>query len=396
MVDESSPILGSGAGAGETVLVLSPHAKFGRQVSVLCSCAFMVLFHGFLLWVAMTNATLPCDGANLASFLTAIGLVGIASALLYGLIEMKRSADEALMPGEAATGVSANMKTVAGLLVLASVATATVGFVLFAKVSPSCATTSPVLYNWTTAVLLLYGVFGGLVALVPILSASFPLLSLALVPLLGALYSFAQWTSEAGKRGATSAVRLLAQWLGGGGAAGSDVESGVGGVNPLVNPAPTLASYINTAALVWLFGYMLVEVRREYGMACDAPLPAYVMGVAALGSLLSVADFVGGVFKDPMPLVTKLEQEQAKEERKRKLAALGWLAGGVLLWGALGLYWLGESSTCQATSPGVYRLALLLGLGYAAVLAILALVVVALAVDYCLSGKVRMVLILEQ
>ena len=394
-VTESSPILGGASAtpsAGDTILVLSPHARMGRQLSVWCSCAFLILFHGALLWIALTNGHLPCE-TNLAGFLTAVGVIGICSAAFYGMLEVKRGASDA---AEATSVPGAYMRLAAIVLVLAALIASFVGFRLFSGASPHCATTSPVVYNWATAVLLLYGVFGGLVALVPVLSYALPVLSLALLPLLTTLYAFAQWTSEAGKRGATSALGLLARWLRGGSAGGSDVEAGSGGGTPLASPAAPFASYVNTAALVWLFGYMLVEVRREWAMPCDAPLSAFVLGIALVGGLLSVFDFVGGVFRNPMPPVTKEEHERARAERKAKLAALGWLGGAVLTWGALGLFWLGSSSTCYATSPAVYRLALLLGLVYAFLLALVVLGLLALAVDFCLSGKLRMVLILEQ
>ena len=48
------------------------------------------------------------------------------------------------------------------------------------------------------------------------------------------------------------------------------------------------------------------------------------------------------------------------------------------------------------TAPSVYRLALLLGLVYTILVGLLALVLVALALDFCMSGKLRMVVILEQ
>ena len=96
------------------------------------------------------------------------------------------------------------------------------------------------------------------------------------------------------------------------------------------------------------------------------------------------------------PQVTKLEQTAAKEERRRKLKAYGWLVGAILVWGGLGLLWLSGSETCAHTAPSVYRLALLLSLVYALFVSLLALLLLALAVDFCLSGKLRMVVILEQ
>ncbi len=59
------------------------------------------------------------------------------------------------------------------------------------------------------------------------------------------------------------------------------------------------------------------------------------------------------VFKDPMPPVTKAEQLSAKDARKRRLYAYGWVLAFVLAWGCFGLKWLSEGSTCAATAPMV-------------------------------------------
>merc|ERR1712046_535574 len=90
-------------------------------------------------------------------------------------------------------------------------------------------------------------------------------------------------------------------------------------------PSSTFALYVNTAALMWVFGFMLVEARRSWYLPCDAPLPAYVAVVGGAGLLLAIMDFVADVFKDPMPPMTKLEQSNAKDARRRRLIAYQWL-----------------------------------------------------------------------
>ena len=60
------------------------------------------------------------------------------------------------------------------------------------------------------------------------------------------------------------------------------------------------------------------------------------------------------------------------------------------------MLWLRSSETCAHTAPGVYRLALLLELVWGLLVSLLGLAAAALAVDFCLSGKLRMVVILEQ
>jgi hypothetical protein len=141
---------------------------------------------------------------------------------------------------------------------------------------------------------------------------------------------------------------------------------------------------------------MMLEVGRSWSMPCDAPLTTFVLVVASFGMIAALVDFAGEVFKDPMPPMTKLEQSRAKEERKAKLTTYAWLLAIILVWGALGAAWVHGSDTCAHTAPGIYRLALLLSFCWLIFVALIVLVVAALAIDFCLSGKLRMVLILEQ
>ena len=55
--------------------------------------------------------------------------------------------------------------------------------------------------------------------------------------------------------------------------------------------------YVNCAAVLWLFGYMLLEVHRSWRSPCDAPLHTFVLGVAALGVAIALCDFIADVFK---------------------------------------------------------------------------------------------------
>jgi len=141
---------------------------------------------------------------------------------------------------------------------------------------------------------------------------------------------------------------------------------------------------------------MLLEVVRSWQLACDVPLTTFVLGASGLGLGMALSDFVTDVFKNPMPPLTKLEHTRAKDDRRRRIVGYGWLLALVLVWGALGLYWLNESVTCAASSPGIFRLSLLLSGVYLLVVLVLVLVLLALAIDFCLSGKLRMVVIFEQ
>ena len=95
---------------------------------------------------------------------------------------------------------------------LGAIVVIAVGTLIFSR-APACAMSSPVVYNWSLATLFLYGSFGSLLLLVPILSVVFPLLALALVPAIATLVSLANWMSEAGKRGAMPVLFRIG-WFG--------------------------------------------------------------------------------------------------------------------------------------------------------------------------------------
>ena len=148
-------------------------------------------------------------------------------------------------------------------------------------------------------------------------------------------------------------------------------------------------------ALCWLFTFFLLEVRKNWDLPCDAPLHVFVGAVAALGLALSLADFFHDVFKDPMP-PTRAEQAALRSSRKRRAVVYGWLLLAVLVWGALGTLWVRTSTQCARTAPQLYRLALLTLIAYAALVTVICVVIVMLALDFCCSGRLRMVVVFEQ
>lgn len=97
-----------------------------------------------------------------------------------------------------------------------------------------------------------------------------------------------------------------------------------------------------------------------------------------------------------MPPVTKLEQTKQRDDQRRSFLIYGWLAALIVTWGSLGCMWVNSTTSCAATSPAIYRLALLLSFIYLILLAVITLGIISLAVDFCLSGKLRFVVVLEQ
>ena len=97
-----------------------------------------------------------------------------------------------------------------------------------------------------------------------------------------------------------------------------------------------------------------------------------------------------------MPPLTKAEQSNAMGWRRSRLAALGWLLGGILLWGGLGLLWLQGSTTCAHTAPAIYRLALLLSVAFVVLVALMLVILLLLLVDFCCSGRLHLYVVFDK
>jgi hypothetical protein len=389
---------------------------------------FLFAFHAALVGVALMNWGLPCE-RPLAPFLLFAGVIGLAGSGMFFLLELKHGRDEqsSLPTAAPPPALGSGYKALAAALVLAAAVTAATGAVWYASAS-TCAASSPLVHKWAFAWLLLASVLGALLLGVPALSLAFPVLAVGLSLLIGALAALATWMSEAARRGTSGAAGIVARGvraLLGGEAAAVEPPPPIGnsgsafalcvrrplgtergpplGTYPthtrrtahLLTAAALPRRYVNTAALVWFCAFLLLEAWRGAGLPCDAPLGLYVGGYGALGLALTLRDFVLTVFRDPIPPVTKADAARVREARKRRLTSYACLGGAVLAWGALGLYWLGESDTCAKTSPELHRLALSVSLIFSTVCTLLLVGVVLLAADYCISGKLRMVVIFE-
>lgn len=113
------------------------------------------------------------------------------------------------------------------------------------------------------------------------------------------LYLSVDALCQAGKRGAYGAASALQRWLLRG---ASDEQPSTS----LPHPSSTFALYVNCAGVLWLFGYMILEVGRSWHMACDAPLHLFVLGAAILGVTLALADFIADVFRGARALARSL------------------------------------------------------------------------------------------
>ena len=402
----------------EPVLVLAPHAQLGRRISISFSLVFLFGFHGALLVTALLNWRAPCD-RPLHVFLVAFSLVGLVASAVYFVLEVALKREPSGLPGAGEAEPAWQPKMLVTGLLVAALASGAFGAVSLAS-SPACHLTAPILYKWSLAAVVAFGIFCSLVVAVPLLAVVMPAAAVCLGPLIMALAACAEWMHTAGQRGPFGTVTSLQRLLG----LGIDPES-----RPPMAPTSNFALFVNTCAaprpprrpsanfaqfgairrnsserlvtsrrrtaLCWLFTFFLLEVRKNWDLPCDAPLHVFVGAVAALGLALSLADFFHDVFKDPMP-PTRAEQAALRSSRKRRAVVYGWLLLAVLVWGALGTLWVRTSTQCARTAPQLYRLALLTLIAYAALVTVICVVIVMLALDFCCSGRLRMVVVFEQ
>ena len=119
-----------------------------------------------------------------------------------------------------------------------------------------------------------------------------------------------------------------------------------------------------------------------------------VVGISGL--LLTVIDFLSDVFKDPMPPMTKLEQGQAQASRRLRMKAIAYILAATLVWGVLGLLWLDRSASCAHTAAPIYRLAVLINVCYVALCSLVGILLLILGLDFCCSGRLRMVIVFDR
>ncbi len=368
------------------VLVLSPHARFGRRVSIAFALLFLFGFNVALVLIALTNWSAPCD-APLNAFLVAFGLVGVAGSGLYFILEVLTPdpLPPGLPSGPPPLARSRHAKHAVLALLFLALGLGAWGTTSFALAPEECAASAPVLYKWAFAASLAFCIFVALVVLVPLMSALMPIFALAIAPVIGLLAACAGWMHEAGRRGAFGTTNALQRAL-----SGDDADA------PVIAPVSNFALYVNTTALCWFMLYFLFEAHRSWDQPCAQPLRTFVGVTAAAGLTFTLLDFMRDVFQDPMPPMTKVEQAKARDRRRRRLTLYAWLLAGVLVWGGLGLLWVRASESCAVSAPAIYRLAMLICVAYVAFCALLGLVLLILAIDFCCSGRLRMVIVFER
>jgi len=368
------------------MLVLSPHAKLGRRISTSAALIFMFGFHGALVVTSILNWDVPCD-QPLRWFLLLFGLAGLAGSVAYFVVEVVF--DQEQLPGVPDPRRGGRMpKLMVLLLLVLTVGCGLMGTLYLANAhGSSCQNSAPIVYKWSFAAALAFGIFGSLLVVVPLLSIAMPVFAMALMPLVACLATCAQWMDTAGRRGPFGSAGSLQRML----RLTSEEEE-----VPVLSSTSNFALFVNTTALSWFFIYLLLEVQRNWLLPCDAPLHVFVGAVALLGLVISLADFLHDVFKDPMPPISKAEHSSAKGWRHYRMVAAGWLLAAVLLWGALGLLWLRGSNSCAHTAPQIYRLALLLSIAFVVFFGLLLVILLLLLVDFCCSGRLHLYIVFDK
>jgi hypothetical protein len=165
-----------------------------------------------------------------------------------------------------------------------------------------------------------------------------------------------------------------------------------------------LALFVNTAALLWLFVYVLIEVIWNWGLSvdtCDAfgwvnlsPSPDHwlLLTFAIVGIVIVALFFMYNVFvAPPPPPRSALDAENAKVSRRGKICTYVSIALLFLAFGGVLLYFTLACSELNHQAPEISRLAWLIlfiwsisgGLGL--------LVVLFICCDCAISGRMRVV-----
>lgn len=87
---------------------------------------------------------------------------------------------------------------------------------------------------------------------------------------------------------------------------------------------------------------------------------------------------------------------RSKQRFNRRILLYAYLFGLLLLWALFGLTAFHWSVSCAHTAPSIYRLALLLLICFGVVISLLLTLLLLLGCDFCCSGRLRMVVVLER
>lgn len=329
-------------------LIVSEPPK--RSLSSAFALVFMLGFNAALIAAAAYTWNTECD-APLKGFLVSYAIVGLVSCGLFFLQEFMGKE----LPGG---------KSLPYVIFFAFVLSGITGTMYYSK-AERCVATATLLYKWAFAAVLAFAIFIWLVISVPLVKVITPLLGKLMKAVLGIVM----------------VIMGMFTALAAGCESFSKSDSKASG-------ASVFAYYVNCSALCWFFSYFVIEVWRHYDAACDQPLHIFILIFGTLGTFLTLCVFYWEVLGPDGPAPGTGGSSQTMRIFLTLFAAC-------MVWGALGANWYHSAKTCEDTAPTIFRLAGLLVLAFYVVLAMLALIGAMLGLDFLCSGRLRVVVILD-
>lgn len=167
------------------------------------------------------------------------------------------------------------------------------------------------------------------------------------------------------------------------------------GSDPLgQNPVPkrsgaaVFAIYVNHAAFMWFFLYILFEAHKERTLECDKPLRTFLYVFSGIGAAFTFFHFLFEMFAG-----IKTREKIAK----KKHVLMGALAILCIVWGIAGFTWVQTAKTCKEDGNAVntYRISYLLSLCFLVFCCLGALFGCMGVLDFLCSGKMRFVVVIS-
>jgi len=175
--------------------------------------------------------------------------------------------------------------------------------------------------------------------------------------------------------------------------------------------------FVNAAALLWFFAYLLFELYWNWNLICDeaapdpddelswfawlkvaSPSPVHwlILLFAVFGIVITLFYFITDLFSTPRaPPRSAYEVHKWKMRRQLRICANILLFALFCAWGGALFYFVYTQQSCSNSSPSIFRLALLLLLIFFVFAGLAAFLFLCVCIDCCVSGRMRLVLLLS-
>ncbi|KAL1495628.1 hypothetical protein AB1Y20_016495 [Prymnesium parvum] len=178
-----------------------------------------------------------------------------------------------------------------------------------------------------------------------------------------------------------------------------------------------VGAFVNTTALLWFWCYLLFELYWNWNLMCDSAVPDsedtssswkwftvlspspvhwLILIFAVSGLVITLSIFVVDMFTSPRaPPRSAFEVHKWKMRRQMRICMNLVFFALFCVWGSLLFYFVYSQEECSSSAPSLYRLALLLLLVFFVFLGLACFLFVCVCFDCCLSGRMRLVLLLS-